>query len=86
MSETTDGQRGGRELVGRVVSAKMDKTVTVSVTRLVQHPRYRKYIHRTKNYKAHDADNACQEGDTVVIREGRPMSAMKRWVVTERRG
>jgi len=88
MSDVTmvDGERtGGRQLTGRVVSSKMDKTVTVAVTRLVKHARYRKYIQRTKNYKAHDPDNVCQEGDEVVIRETRPLSKTKRWSVVERR-
>lgn len=76
---------GGRVLEGRVVSAKMDKTVTVEVTRMVKHPRYRKYITRSNTYKAHDEDNACQENDVVVIRESRPLSKLKRWVVIERR-
>ena len=64
---------GGRVLEGRVLSARMDKTITVQVTRLVKHPRYRKYIKRSKNYKAHDPNNECQENDTVVIREIPPM-------------
>ena len=75
----------GRLLTGRVVSDKMDKTVTVRVTRLVKHSRYRKYVSRTKNYKAHDEDNACQVDDEVVIQESRPLSRSKRWVVIERR-
>lgn len=75
---------GGRVLEGRVVSARMDKTVTVEVTRLVKHTRYRKYISRRKNYKAHDEDNACSTGDAVVIRESRPLSKTKRWMVVER--
>lgn len=76
----------GRTLTGRVVSNKMDKTVTVEVTRTIQHPRYHKFIERSARYKAHDEANACQEGDTVVIRESRPLSKSKRWVVVERRG
>lgn len=75
----------GRVLEGRVVSSRMDKTVTVEVTRMVKHPQYRKYISRRKNYKAHDEANDCQEGDTVVIKECRPLSKTKRWVVVERR-
>jgi small subunit ribosomal protein S17 len=78
-------KKGGRTLVGRVVSSKTDKTVTVEVTRLVKHPRYRKYISQTKNFKAHDEGNTCQDGDTVVIQESRPLSKTKRWVVAERR-
>jgi len=76
---------GGRVLVGKVVSSRMDKTVTVEVSRLVKHARYHKFVSRTKNYKAHDEDNACKEGDTVVIRESRPLSKTKRWTVVERR-
>lgn len=74
-----------RTLEGRVVSTKMDKTVTVEVSRFVKHPRYHKFITRTKTYKAHDAENACQENDVVVIQESAPISKTKRWVVLERR-
>ena len=82
----TDGNNTGRRtLVGKVVSDKMDKTVTVQVTRRVLHSTYRKYVSRSKTYKAHDADNACQVNDEVVIRESRPISRDKRWVVVERR-
>lgn len=83
---TEEKNSGRRVLVGRVVSDKMDKTVTVEVTRRIKHPRYHKYITRRKNYKAHDAENACQIDDTVVIQESRPLSRTKRWVVIERRG
>lgn len=77
-------KEGGRVLEGRVVSARMDKTVTVEVTRFVKHPRYRKYISRRKNYKAHDEENVCQEDDVVTIRECRPLSKTKRWMVVGR--
>ncbi|HCH63697.1 MAG: 30S ribosomal protein S17 [Deltaproteobacteria bacterium] len=73
---------GKRELVGRVVSAKMDKTVVVEVVRRVKHPRYRKYVNRRKTYKAHDEKNEFSLNDRVVIRESRPLSRTKRWVVT----
>ena len=73
---------GKRELVGRVVSAKMDKTVVVEVVRRVTHPRYRKYVNRRKTYKAHDEKNEFSLNDRVVIRESRPLSRTKRWVVT----
>lgn len=76
---------GGRVLEGRVVSAKMDKTITVEVSRMVKHARYRKYVSRRKNYKAHDEENLCQEGDIVVIKESRPLSKTKRWELVERR-
>jgi small subunit ribosomal protein S17 len=82
---TEENNSGRRVLVGRVVSDKMDKTVTVEVTRRIKHPRYHKYITRRKNYKAHDAENTCQMDDTVVIQESRPLSRTKRWVVIERR-
>lgn len=81
---TTGGK--GRTLTGRVLSNKMDKTVTVEVTRKVLHPRYHKYVTRSARYKAHDETNVCQEGDVVIIRESRPLSKGKRWVVAERNG
>lgn len=77
---------GRRVLTGRIVSDKMDKTVTVEVTRRVKHPKYRKYINRSKTYKAHDEDNSYKAGDTVVIQESRPLSRHKRWVVVGRAG
>jgi small subunit ribosomal protein S17 len=67
--------------VGIVKSNKMDKTVVVAVERLVQHPKYRKYISRRNTFAAHDADNSCQIGDRVLIAESRPLSKTKRWVV-----
>lgn len=68
---------------GKVVSDKMDKTVTVAITRLVQHPRYKKTVRRVSKFKAHDEANACKQGDTVAITQSRPISKDKRWVVTE---
>ena len=76
---------GGRVLVGRVVSDKMDKTVVVEVERRVLHPKYRKYVNRRKKYKAHDEENSCKIDDVVVIQESRPLSRTKRWVVVEQR-
>lgn len=79
-----DQQKSGRRLLtGRVVSDKMDKTIIVQVERRVQHPRYRKYVNRRKNYKAHDEDNRFQVGDVVTIQESRPLSRTKRWVVVD---
>ena len=72
-----------RVLVGRVLSNRMDKTVTVMVERRKRHPLYGKVIAMRKKYKAHDADNACQIGDLVQMIESRPLSKEKRWVVTE---
>ncbi|MDP6943274.1 MAG: 30S ribosomal protein S17 [Myxococcota bacterium] len=80
MSEETK-TTGRRELVGTVTSDKMDKTVIVQVQRRVRHPRYHKYVNRRKSYAAHDAENTHKVGDTVVIRESRPISRNKRWVV-----
>jgi small subunit ribosomal protein S17 len=81
--QTTERRR--RTLVGRVVSDKMDKTVTVEVTRRVKHARYHKYVSRRKNFKAHDEQNDYHINDVVVIEECRPLSKLKRWVVIERR-
>lgn len=69
--------------IGIVVSDKMDKTVTVRVKRLTQHPKYKKYIKRYTTYKAHDEENACDVGDKVLIVETRPLSKTKRWNVKE---
>ena len=68
---------------GRVVSNKMDKTVTVLVERQVKHALYGKYIRRSTKLHAHDADNACNEGDIVRVREIAPMSKTKNWSVVE---
>lgn len=72
-----------KERVGLVVSNKMDKTVVVAVENRTSHPKYGKIVVRTKRYKAHDEDNACQEGDRVRILETRPLSRTKRWVVAD---
>ena len=68
---------------GRVVSNKMDKTVTVLVERQVKHALYGKYLRRSTKLHAHDADNACKEGDVVRIAECAPMSKTKNWRVVE---
>ncbi len=75
-----------RVLSGRVVSDKMDKTVTVLVERRVMHPLYKKFIRRSKRYAAHDADNICKAGDVVRIEECPPLSKRKAWLVVERNG
>ena len=69
--------------VGRVVSNKADKTVTVKLERQVKHPLYGKYIKRSSKVHAHDEDNSCQEGDLVKITQCRPMSKTKSWRVME---
>jgi small subunit ribosomal protein S17 len=68
-----------RSLTGRVVSTKMDKTISVSVERLIKHPTYGKYIRRTTKLLAHDEQNECKEGDTVAITPCRPLSRRKSW-------
>jgi small subunit ribosomal protein S17 len=72
-----------RQLIGTVVSDKMDKTAVVQVERLVKHPLYKKYIRRRNKFAAHDKDNSCNIGDRVMITESRPISKLKRWRVTE---
>lgn len=72
-----------KERVGVVVSDKMQKTVVVAVENRKSHPKYGKIMVRTKRYKVHDEENRCQEGDRVRIRETRPLSRTKRWMVSE---
>jgi small subunit ribosomal protein S17 len=72
-----------RTVEGRVVSNKMDKTVTVLIERQVKHALYGKYIRRSTKLHAHDADNACNEGDVVRVAEIAPMSKTKNWRVVE---
>ncbi len=79
--EVVTGHR--RTLTGTVVSDKNDKTVTVQVIRQLQHPRYKKFIKKSKKYHAHDELNDAHEGDVVKIVESRPMSRLKRWRVVE---
>ena len=71
---------------GKVVSNKMDKTVVVAITRLYQHPVYKKTVKKVSKFKAHDAENSCNIGDTVTITETKPMSKDKRWLVLEKVG
>jgi small subunit ribosomal protein S17 len=72
-----------RTQAGRVVSNKMDKSVTVLVERQIKHPLYGKYIKRSTKVLAHDEDNSCGEGDKVLIAECRPLSKLKSWRVIE---
>lgn len=74
----------GRTVQGVVVSNKMDKTITVRVERRVKHPLYGKIVTKTSKFHAHDPENQCQEGDTVIIKESRPLSKTKSWVLVER--
>lgn len=77
-------KRGTRKsMVGTVTGAAMQKTITVAVDRLVQHPLYKKTRRRTSKFMAHDEENACKVGDRVRIVETRPLSRHKRWRVSE---
>jgi small subunit ribosomal protein S17 len=81
MSEET--AKDQRTVTGRVVSDKMDKTVTVAIERLIKHPMYGKYIRRTSKVFAHDANNECKAGDRVAISECRRISKNKAWTVVD---
>jgi len=90
MSEETNkddtkavAEKNRRKVTGRVVSDKMNKTVSVSIERLIKHPVYGKYIRRTTKVLAHDESNECKAGDRVTISECRPMSKNKAWQVVE---
>ena len=67
------------ELIGKVTSAKMEKTIVVEVQRLVQHPKYRRVIRISKKFYAHDEKRVAKQGDTVCIVSARPLSRLKRW-------
>ena len=72
-----------RQLMGVVISDKMDKTVVVQVERFVKHGAYHKFLRRRSRFAAHDADNACKQGDKVLITESRPLSKTKKWRVSK---
>jgi small subunit ribosomal protein S17 len=82
-AEETNDTANDRRVVGKVVSNKMNKSVTVAIERLVRHEVYGKFIRRTTKILAHDEDNVCKEGDTVAISECRPLSKRKAWRVVE---
>lgn len=72
-----------RQLIGTVVSNKMEKSVVVQVERIVKHRLYKKYIRRRAKFTAHDEQNKCDVGDKVMITESRPLSRTKRWRVSQ---
>jgi small subunit ribosomal protein S17 len=72
-----------RTVSGRVVSNKMDKTITIAVERKVKHPIYGKFIKRTTKLHAHDETNQCNEGDFVTVKECRPLSKSKTWMLVD---
>jgi small subunit ribosomal protein S17 len=80
----TDGARGRRiEVVGEVISNKMNKTISVLIYRLVRHKKYGKFMRRTSVFKAHDEKNVAKIGDTVRLYHTRPLSKTKRWALAE---
>ena len=79
----SDTQKSQRTIEGRVVSNKMQKTVTVLLERQVQHPLYGKIVRRSTKVHAHDENNECKEGDVVRIAETRPLSKTKNWRVVK---
>jgi len=79
----SENQEKIRTLTGRVVSNKMDKTITVRVDRLVRHPLYGKYVKRSTKLLAHDEENQCREGDLVAITSCRPLSKRKAWTLVK---
>ena len=78
----TQAEKLVRELTGRVVSDKMDKTITVLVERRVKHPIYGKFMTRSTKLHAHDESNECNIGDVVTVQESRPLSKSKTWTLT----
>jgi small subunit ribosomal protein S17 len=83
-TQKPDAARGAStELTGKVTSAKMEKTIVVEVTRLVQHPKYRRVVRISKKFYAHDEKREAKQGDTVRIVSSRPLSRLKRWRLDE---
>ena len=83
MSDNNQTATNASVLTGRVVSDKMDKSITVLIERLVRHPLYGKQLRRSTKIKAHDEDNVCQQGDLVRIKETRPISKTRSWTLVE---
>jgi len=77
--EETSTSVVSRTLTGRVISNKMQKTITVLIERTVKHPKYGKYIKRSTKLHAHDEENTCQEGDIVMVEQCRPLAKTKAW-------
>jgi small subunit ribosomal protein S17 len=82
-AQMSEQKKVHRTLTGRVVSDKMDKTITVLIERKITHPLYGKIVTRSKKYHAHDEKNECHEGDLVTIEECRPLSKTKAWRVAK---
>lgn len=78
-----DTKKTERSVIGRVLSDKMDKSATVLIERKVRHPIYGKYIRRSTKLHVHDQNNECRVGDTVRVKECRPLSKSKSWTLVE---
>ncbi len=83
MSETTKKISKKSNIIGKVVSASMDKSISVAVERRIKHPLYNKYISKTTKIMAHDQNNDCKVGDIVSLNETRPISKRKSWALSE---
>ncbi len=83
MSETKQQSQEVGVVTGKVVSDKMDKSITVLIERQIRHPMYGKRIRRSTKIKAHDENNVCQQGDLVRIKETRPISKTKSWTLVD---
>jgi len=83
MTEQVEAGKTANTVTGRVISNKMDKTITVLLERRVKHPIYGKFIRRSTKVHAHDENNECREGDTVVVQQCRPLSKTKTWQLVE---
>ena len=83
MSETTEKISKKSNITGKVVSASMDKSISVAVERRIKHPLYNKYISKTTKIMAHDQNNDCKVGDIVSLNETRPMSKRKSWALNK---
>ena len=82
-AEAVQKEKMVRLLTGRVVSDKMDKTITVLIERRVKHPIYGKYVSKSSKVKAHDENNECKLGDVVTVAESRPLSKTKTWALVK---
>lgn len=83
MAQSAENTKTARVVTGKVVSDKMDKTITVLIERRVKHPLYGKYVSKSSKLKAHDEENTCKIGDTVTIAESRPLSKTKSWALVK---
>lgn len=76
-------EKSARTITGKVISDKMDKTITVLISRRVKHPVYGKYLSKSSKLKAHDENNECKAGDLVTVAESRPLSKSKTWTLVK---